>query len=438
MAHVVSRELKYFDGRGLAEQSRLLLADAAVEYKDTGFTNAEWPTIKPTTPLGQVPILIENYSDGTQFVVPQSMSILRHLARVLNRYGSNEAEHTRCDFISDQLADWGPKFYPLAQAKFANTADVDNYVGQVIPGILAVFEKLLEGSKSGYFVGNDLTYPDLMAMNLLENHTFIAPNLFANFPRLKNLHAIVRARPNIAKYISTKQRPIDPTLGNYLKSKVVSREIKYFDTRGRAEASRALLEDAGVEYKDTGIQGADWPALKPSTPFGQLPILIETLSDGSQNVIPQSMAIARHLARSLNRYGTSEAEKTRVDYIMDEIGDWGAKFGPVFFFNKLKNQAEVDTYLKDVLPGFLNIFEKLLDGSKSGYLVGNDLTVADLLLDLQLDTHAYVYPQLWEKYPNLHRLHTAVRARPNLAKYFSTKQRPAEAQFTSYGKAQQS
>ncbi len=48
----------------------------------------------------------------------------------------------------------------------------------------------------------------------------------------------------------------------------------YFDFAGsRGEECRIALHLAGVDFEDVRIRSAEWPALKPKTPFGSLPIL---------------------------------------------------------------------------------------------------------------------------------------------------------------------
>jgi glutathione S-transferase len=54
---MVKYELLYFDGAGRAETTRIMLHAAGVEFKDTRFPGTEWPEVKPTTPLGSVPVL---------------------------------------------------------------------------------------------------------------------------------------------------------------------------------------------------------------------------------------------------------------------------------------------------------------------------------------------------------------------------------------------
>ena len=41
-------------------------------------------------------------------------------------------------------------------------------------------------------------------------------------------------------------------------------KLTYFNLRGRAEVTRLLFAQAGVEYEDHRIESADWAKLKPS------------------------------------------------------------------------------------------------------------------------------------------------------------------------------
>ena len=69
--------------------------------------------------------------------------------------------------------------------------------------------------------------------------------------------------------------------------------LTYFNARGRAELSRLIFAAANVEYTDNRID--DWPAGREESPLGQLPYLTV---DGVK--IPQSISIARYLARYLS------------------------------------------------------------------------------------------------------------------------------------------
>ena len=41
-------------------------------------------------------------------------------------------------------------------------------------------------------------------------------------------------------------------------------KLVYFNAEGRAELTRLILAQAGVEYEDVRIKREDWPAMKPS------------------------------------------------------------------------------------------------------------------------------------------------------------------------------
>ena len=59
------------------------------------------------------------------------------------------------------------------------------------------------------------------------------------------------------------------------KEKVKMTEIKltHYNAKGKAETSRLILALAGQKYEDKRIEPSDMAALKPSLPFGQLPLL---------------------------------------------------------------------------------------------------------------------------------------------------------------------
>eukprot|EP00343_Euplotes_focardii_P006903 CAMPEP_0205818968 /NCGR_PEP_ID=MMETSP0206-20130828/1106_1 /ASSEMBLY_ACC=CAM_ASM_000279 /TAXON_ID=36767 /ORGANISM="Euplotes focardii, Strain TN1" /LENGTH=69 /DNA_ID=CAMNT_0053111915 /DNA_START=24 /DNA_END=229 /DNA_ORIENTATION=+ len=56
-------------------------------------------------------------------------------------------------------------------------------------------------------------------------------------------------------------------------------KVTYFNLPGRAESLRLALSAAKISFTDERIEFKDWPALKPSTPWGSLPVL--TLADGT-------------------------------------------------------------------------------------------------------------------------------------------------------------
>ena len=80
-----------------------------------------------------------------------------------------------------------------------------------------------------------------------------------------------------------------------------SYKLYYFNLKGRAELTRLIFAAAGVEYTDVRV--SDWPASRDETPLGQLPYLE---IDGVK--LPQSIAIARFIAREFNLAGKTNLE----------------------------------------------------------------------------------------------------------------------------------
>ena len=67
-------------------------------------------------------------------------------------------------------------------------------------------------------------------------------------------------------------------------------KLTYFDLRARGEPIRLLFAVAGQEFTDDRIQFERWPEVKPSVPFGQLPLL-EIQEEGKTTILAQSKTI---------------------------------------------------------------------------------------------------------------------------------------------------
>ena len=112
--------LTYFNVRGLAEMSRLILHYAQVPFNDVRIEKADWPSLKPSkllfpatesrrlitcvnysdTPFGQLPNL---EVDGK--VLAQSFSIARFLAKEHGLAGKDHWEQAEADMYVDCVGD---------------------------------------------------------------------------------------------------------------------------------------------------------------------------------------------------------------------------------------------------------------------------------------------------------------------------------------------
>ncbi|GMR44801.1 hypothetical protein PMAYCL1PPCAC_14996, partial [Pristionchus mayeri] len=184
-------------------------------------------------------------------------------------------------------------------------------------------------------------------------------------------------------------------------SAMPSYKLTYFPVRARAEVARQLFYLAGVPFEDVRVPHADWPALKPKTPFGQMPLLEV---DGKP--LPQSYAINRYLAKEFGFAGKSPFEAAWVDAIADQFKDYNIELRPLFLVLMGFAQGDKDQLLKDVgIPArdkFFGILEKLAkDNGNNGHFVGSSLTWADLLIADHVKTVSIHLPSFLDGFPTV-------------------------------------
>ena len=210
-------------------------------------------------------------------------------------------------------------------------------------------------------------------------------------------------------------------------------KLTYFDLRARAEPCRLLLAYGGLQYDDEripasldlfyflhsgNIQEFDnkfsntrWGAVKPTMPYGQLPVL-----QWDDQVICQSMACARFIAREVGLAGNTSLESAQVDEVIDVIQDLINAEVKLFFTKDksgLKKHAEVT-----VLTALKQLETKLT--SRGGqFFVGNNLTWADL--------HTFMYicdlpdKSVLKSFPKLSNLVERVGNIPNIKNWVETR-----------------
>jgi glutathione S-transferase len=200
----------------------------------------------------------------------------------------------------------------------------------------------------------------------------------------------------------------------------MERLLTYFNVRGRAEVIRLLLEETATPYRERRVEVHEWPELKPTMPFGQMPIYEE-----GDLFICQSHAIYRHLARIHNLYGRNEREHVRCDMIEEVFVDAqnvvaGFMWRPDF----AEKRAEFErTTLTESLTRLERMFVQNRDGT--GYWVGDDLTFVDFLMWHHLDYIRPLSQATLERFVALYAFKKRIEARPRIAAYLKSSRRPA-------------
>ena len=145
-------------------------------------------------------------------------------------------------------------------------------------------------------------------------------------------------------------------------------KLTYFNLRGRGELPRLLLAYSGVSYEDDRIavpwdDPKPWNDLKPSTPYGQLPLMYW---DGEE--VAQCLGVARFLAKEFGLAGRNNLEAAQVDEIVYALQDvlvfgWDAMFEE----DEKRKKTDLDKYQKVSVPTVLGQIENRLEkGSSSG------------------------------------------------------------------------
>merc|ERR1712018_746260 len=199
-------KLTYFNLRGRAEPSRLILAQAGVDYEDHRIEREEWPALKPKTPCGQLPVLCFN---GTE--IAQSMTIARFLAKEFGLAGKNSLEHARADMIVDCLQDLFAGVVAVFKAKTdEEKAELQGKLEkEIMPAGMLTLESFLKGNGGQFFVGSDVTWADILVSdffgNMKEKH---GDKAFGSCTVLKDHVCKILNLPNIKKWIE--KRPVTP------------------------------------------------------------------------------------------------------------------------------------------------------------------------------------------------------------------------------------
>jgi len=196
-------KLTYFNGRGLAEVSRLLLAQAGVAYDDVRIEKENWPALKPTTPFGQVPLL---EVDGK--VISQSRAIARFIAREHGLAGKNNVEAALADGIVDAVYDLFNLLSAWRQEQDPAKKDAikSKFLNETLPPALANLTKILKSNGGKYFVGSDLTWADVAVAHYLGGLTLVEPTGLDKAPELKEHSERILSLPKIKEWIN--KRPV--------------------------------------------------------------------------------------------------------------------------------------------------------------------------------------------------------------------------------------
>lgn len=209
----------------------------------------------------------------------------------------------------------------------------------------------------------------------------------------------------------------------------------YFAARGRAEVIRTVLVEAAVDWQEHHIgkgtppansRPTDFAALKASglLPFEAAPVWEE--ADGFR--LAQSQAIAVHLARTYGLHGKTLREEALVDQALGAYEDVRTELRKVVAAPREQRAALREELATKTLPRWMGYLDRLLraNAGGAGFLVGDELTVADLAIWVLLESiRDNTFGAAIDQYPALAAFEKRIGARPRIAEYVKSARRPA-------------
>jgi glutathione S-transferase len=196
-------------------------------------------------------------------------------------------------------------------------------------------------------------------------------------------------------------------------------KLYYFNGRGRAEVARLIFAAAGEKYEDIRFEHEQWPSHKPDMPLGQVPVL-----EFNGAKLPQTMAIARFLAKQFQLAGKDNFEQAKVDAVGDTISDLIMAYMPSRTEkDETKKQELTKKFVAEELPKHLKNLEVLgkLYGSGGRYFVGNNLTWVDLFFYDIGEKILEVDENIFNSYPWLKQNRVEVEKQPRIAEHLKNR-----------------
>ena len=193
-------QLNYFNGRGLAETSRLILAVTQQEYVDFRYPLeiVDWKTYtfikdefnqdkadgKLTRSLNKVPFL--NVDDQ---VICQSKAIERFLARRYNLFGDNAVEAGQIDAICEWIRDFKQDYQKVRQTDEAERdAAMNTWFAETLPGKLSDLEVVVGNT---YAIGNRLSLADITIYSFITQFFDNTEGALAATDQTPNIRSVV-------------------------------------------------------------------------------------------------------------------------------------------------------------------------------------------------------------------------------------------------------
>ncbi|CAF1505009.1 unnamed protein product [Rotaria sp. Silwood1] len=195
--------------------------------------------------------------------------------------------------------------------------------------------------------------------------------------------------------------------------------LHYFNGRGRAEVSRLIFAAVGQKFEDIRYEQNEWPSYKNQMPLGQMPVL-----EFEGVKLPQSLSIARFLAKQFQLAGRNNFEQAKVDAVVDTITEVASKLAVL---SREKDEAKKQDgmrklFTEDIPKNFQSL--ELLGkdyGNGGPFFVGNHLTWSDLYFYDAAENILRIDGNVLNRYPWLQQNRYEVERQPKISAYLKSR-----------------
>ncbi|XP_041982521.1 uncharacterized protein LOC121735685 [Aricia agestis] len=402
-------DLYYFPLKALGEPARLLLAYNDVQFNDHRLTKDEWAKFKPSTPFGQLPMLV---IDGKKYT--QSMAISRYLGHKYGLAGDSLEDSFQIDQNVDFFYDIRLKAYTTHHEKdeAAKAAKHEALVKDYYPTALAKLDELIK-KNNGHLALGKLTWADFLFAGVYDHFKVILqmPDLDTRYPSFRQVYDTVYSLPKVKAFSEKAPKSVSGSMGTVL---------HYFDVKGLGEALRLLLAYGREPFTDHRVTFAEWPTFKTSTPLQQMPVL-----EMNGRVYTQSSAIAKYLGRKYGLVGQDLEEDFKIDESLEFLGDIRYRASMVHYEPDAAVKARKhDTFSKDFYPRALKELDRIIR-ENDGHLALGRLTWVDFVFAGMFDYLKVMLqmPDLDVQYPSFRQVVDNVYSIPHVKTWCDTAQK---------------
>ncbi|CAH1707715.1 unnamed protein product [Chironomus riparius] len=174
----------YFNVKALGEPLRFLLSYGNLPFEDVRISRNDWPALKPSMPMNQLPCLEVN---GKK--VNQSLACCRFIAKDIKLAGNDDWENLQIDTVADTVNDFRLKiavvsYEPDDEVKEKKLVTLNN---EVIPFYLEKLDDIAR-ENGGYLSLGRLTWADFYFAGIIDYLNYLAKqDLTANHENLRKV-----------------------------------------------------------------------------------------------------------------------------------------------------------------------------------------------------------------------------------------------------------